>query len=492
MAALVVCALCALVLLKPQEFIHPLQALPLLYILFGLALVAIGLGVIWRKVRPAMAPQIPYVAAFFVWMILTTIIKRPDATMNAVIALAIVFAVFIILSLGLASRKGLQLFAATFVGCAMLVTWVAIVQGRSFHGCMIGAPEDYEGKGELTWDGRTCVDQTECRADGDPDANYRCELVGPLGTASVGSRVRYRGSLADPNELSLMIAISIPFAMALWQERSPKRAPAPDPKPAGPMIAPARRRLPVHISDRFLLRIMTFFRSIPTAALVGAIAYAIILAQSRGGLLVFLTVLGLYFIRKAGKWGVVAGCLLAPPMLLVGGRSGEEAEESAGERVGLLQEAFEFIRNTKGVGLGWGGFPDESSIGLTAHNSYVLAAAEAGIVGACLFGLCLYASLKVAIAIWFSHADRFDDHLKKLAPAVAIAIAGLLVGIVFLSWTYKDILYIVLGVSAALYGVARAQDPTFQVKVSLKEAALVCAGMMGLLGAVYIGTRLHG
>ncbi len=144
------------------------------------------------------------------------------------------------------------------------------------------------------------------------------------------------------------------------------------------------------------------------------------LSKSRSGLIVYLLVLGIYFVRRIGAWGLVAGCVVGPPLLFVGGRSGTEADESSDERAALLREAFEFIRNSKGTGLGLGGFPDESSIGLTAHNAYVLAAAEAGIVGYLLFGLAdLSRSSKVPYAIWFGAYDVDDRTFKRFATALA-------------------------------------------------------------------------
>ena len=57
-------------------------------------------------------------------------------------------------------------------------------------------------------------------------------------------------------------------------------------------------------------------------------------AKDRGQL-VFLTVLGVYFIRRFGvAKGLIAGALLGMPILLLGGRSGEEADSSAMERTG--------------------------------------------------------------------------------------------------------------------------------------------------------------
>jgi len=448
--------------------------------------VTIAVDVIWRRLRPAFAPHIPFVIAFFAWGILTTAVKRPDALEAQALNLAIVLGVFGIMAVGLASSFGIRAFAVTFLVCSLAVSGVAIKQGFSDYGCMLGAEDDWEGKGELEYDGRSCETVLDCRKDApSPDGNYRCERVGPWKTASIGGRVRYRGSLADPNELSLMTAMSIPLAFALFQRSRRKR----DEEEAS---TPKRRvQLPLLVSDKLLRRIVGAVRSIPVAVILAAIALVTVLSKSRSGLLVWLIVVGLYFVRRVGAWGVVAGCVVAPPMLLLGGRSGEEAEQSSDERLDLLREGFEFIRQTKGIGVGVQQFSDESSIGLTAHNSYVLAAAETGLVGMCLFGLAVYLAVKVPVVVWFRR-PRVDETVERFAPALAISLAGGMVGLLFLSWSYKDILYMLFGVSAALYGVARAQDPTLRVRLTLKETALVCLGMGGLLSVLYVGARVLG
>ena len=64
-----------------------------------------------------------------------------------------------------------------------------------------------------------------------------------------------------------------------------------------------------------------------------------------------------------------------------------------------------------------GGFPDESSIGLTAHNAYVLAAAETGLIGYLLFGIGIYLAVKVPYAIWFGSYE-IDPRLRRFAKTV--------------------------------------------------------------------------
>ncbi|MGK4005478.1 O-antigen ligase family protein [Sorangium sp. So ce1036] len=489
MAAWVVCALCALVIIKPQEFIPELAGIPLVHAAFGLTLLCVALDVVWRRLRPALAPQIVYALAFLAWAALTTALKRPAALEERGMQLATVAGIFVAIALAAASPRGLRLFAVLFVGCAVLTAAVAFVQAFEPYGCMLAAPDDWFGRGELEPDGRLCETSLDCRKDPPiPDGNYRCERPGPLRTSTIDGRVRYRGSLADPNELSLMAGMAIPFAIALGERPPRPRAPPRRRPPRRARPAPA---LPLLLTDRLLSRVAGALRALPVAAIIALIGAAVVLSRSRSGLIVYLAVLGLDFIRRSGVVGVVAACFVGPPMLLLGGRSGEEASESSEERVALLREAFAMIRRTKGIGVGAGQFGDESSFGLTAHNAYLLSAAETGLLGMCLFALVLYASLKVPLAIWLGDFE-VDPAVKQLAPAILVSLCGALIGIFFLSWAYKDILYMALGASAALYGAARAGDRRVSVRVSAKEVLLVCGGMFALLVALNILLRFVG
>lgn len=489
MAAWVVCALCALVIIKPQEFIPALSGIPLVHAAFGLTLLGVALDVVWRRLKPALAPQVVYALAFLAWAALTTAVKRPAAFEERGMQLATVAGIFVAVSLAAASPRGLRAFATLFVGCAVLTTTVAFMQAFEPYGCMLAAPDDWFGRGELEPDGRPCETSLDCREEPPiPDGNYRCERPGPLRTSTIDGRVRYRGSLADPNELSLMAGMAIPFAIALAERPS---RPRPPPRPRAPRRARPAPALPVLLTDRLLSRVAAALRALPVAAVVALIGATVVLSRSRSGLIVFLAVLGLDFIRRSGVVGVVVACFVGPPMLLLGGRSGEEASESAEERVALLREAFAMIRRTKGIGVGAGQFGDESSFGLTAHNAYMLSAAETGLLGMCLFALVLYASLKVPLAIWLGDFD-VDPVVRRLAPAIFVSLCGALIGIFFLSWAYKDILYMGLGASAALYGAARAGDRRVSVRVSAREVLLVCCGMFALLVALNILLRFVG
>jgi O-antigen ligase len=497
MAPWVVSILCALVILKPQEFVEALAGLPLIYVVFGAGVVLAFVDVIWKRIKPAMAPHIPWVLGFFLWAVITTAVKRPDALEKEATRIAIVAAVFLLIAIGASSSWGVRVFAATFLGCGLLVSIVALEQGLSPMGCMLAAPEDWEGRGELEYDGRACEDVLECKKDAPvEDGNYRCERVGPWKTSSIGGRIRYRGSLADPNELSLMAGMAVPFALAFTEgmrrrrdEPRPRRRASDPPVPPEPPRPAEKSRLPMLVSDGLLRKIGLLARSIPMLAVLALIGIVVVMSKSRTGVIVYLIVVGLYFIRRAGAWGVVAGFIVGPPMLLLGGRGGDEADASSTERVELLYEAFDMIRDTKGIGVGAGQFADESSIGLTAHNSYVLAAAEAGLIGMFLFCMATYLAVKVPFKIWFGRY-QVDSTITRFAPALAVSLCGAVAGIFFLSWSYKDVLYMMFGASAALYAAAKAQDPTVKVSLSFKEGFFVGVGTFVLLAVLFVVTRL--
>src|SRR5512141_1535862 len=103
MAAWVACALVALVLLKPQEFIPALSGLPLVHLAFAGALAAAAIDIIRGRLRLALAPQVPYLVAFLGWALLVTAVKRPDALGEQVVGLAIVLGMFTAVAVGCGS-----------------------------------------------------------------------------------------------------------------------------------------------------------------------------------------------------------------------------------------------------------------------------------------------------------------------------------------------------------------------------------------------------
>jgi len=338
-------------------------------------------------------------------------------------------------------------------------------QGYQPYTCVEIIPNTNNTKGNITEilcpivgpSGEPQDGQAKCVEAGQEGLAYVCEKPGLFGTFSVQGRVRYLGVLQDPNEVALATSMAVPFAFSFFEQ---KRS-----------------------FSRLLLLLATLL-------LVGVGAF---FTLSRGGQLVFATVLGAYFIKKYGyKLGLVIAAVMAAPLMLLGGRSGEEAEQSALERLEAAAEGIKMMLRYPIMGVGYGQFTQHHNI--TAHNAYILSAGELGFGGMCLFVTLLVISIKIPVAV-LQHDFAEDPEVakvKSLAMAMLTAFAGACLGIFFLSWTDHYVLWIHLGLSGALYSVARAKDPNFDVKLTRRDVAIAVAICVMMLIALFLQTKRKG
>ena len=429
-------ALLILILIKPQEFIPGLDAFPLLYGFLGMTVLGLIIDLKLGLTRLDPPPHWPYIAFFVPWSLVSLLINAGAGTLpKAAIDLLIVVILFFTLSLGQRSFRVYDTVSGALVMSSMFVAGVCFHQGFAPLACAIQSGSEQES---LRSDGRPCKNEDECsEGDAEPGASYRCERAGLFDTVSVGrGRVRYRGVLKDPNEVALTIAASLPW-----------------------LVVRTSRKQSI---GRFLTLIIA----------LGVVATTIIFSQSRGGILVLLAVIGTYSIQKFGWKGAMVGAILGAPMLLLGGRSGDEAKASSDERTEILVEGLNMVTRSPLYGVGWGQFTQHHT--LTAHNSYLLAVAELGVVGLVTFGFILYISLKIPILGMRRYANRPE---AKVAYASSLGLlasfAGIAIGIFFLSFTYHQVLWIYFGFSGGLYATIRRHDPSFEIKLSLAEKAAV-------------------
>jgi O-antigen ligase len=208
--------------------------------------------------------------------------------------------------------------------------------------------------------------------------------------------------------------------------------------------------------------------------------------QSRGGQLVFLTVFGVYFVRRFGvRKGLFVAVALALPILIFGGRSG--AEDSTMERTEAWWTGLHLFTASPVFGVGNGQFTEHYY--LTAHSSFILTAAEMGLPGMLLWTAIVYLALKIPIQALQARAAPVGE---SWALALLASITGLAVGSLFLSFAYKDALWIYVGLTGALFQAMRRHDPTFTVRFGLRDLAILGAVDLGLLVALvgYTGLKL--
>src|SRR5262249_14307281 len=140
-------------------------------------------------------------------------------------------------------------------------------------------------------------------------------------------------------------------------------------------------------------------------------------------------------------------------------------------------------------GVGVSGFVEHHFI--TAHNSYLLSAAEMGLPGFFLWSSVLYLSVKTLVLSLLRHSGRPEARVATTwAMALLASFCGLFVGIFFLSFSYHVVLFIYLGLAGAFYQACRRHDPGFVVRYSLFEMGALIAGNILIIGMIFVYSRL--
>jgi hypothetical protein len=447
-------------LVRPQEFVPALQPLSLLNLCTAVAVLGIVVELALDSGRRTpWTPQLPWLAAFIGWCFLVTL-RRVGAEGASIVWEFVGLSAIFMLVVAFAARSFARwrALAALLVAVGAFLSCTCIHQAQQPAQCIAIDTSSFEGErsGEGEPDGRECDNAYVCERDGKQRVSYACEKVGLFDTFTEGRRVRWRGTLGDPNELALALGAFMPLSLA---------------------FASTSRR--------------AWTRAAAAAALALSLI-TVVLSGSRGGQLVVLTVFAVYFVRRYGLRGAIGAAALALPVVLLGGRSGEEADSSSLERIDLLYEGMDMIRDYPILGVGTGQFTDHAFNGMTAHNSYVLAAAELGLPGSVLWMMLVYTSMKIPWVVAMRPPPELDPRVRAFALALVVAFAGMLVGVFFLSFCYKAILFVFFGMSGALYGLVRRACAEFDVRVSLREVARVAAIDAAVLVFVLIYSHVKG
>jgi hypothetical protein len=449
-----------LIYVRPQEYFGPLRAVPFLYLCFGLWLLGMVIDLRIGNVRWRKTPQLWLVLVFFVYAVITALVRGPAEAAKPLTTLAVCVSLYLGIAHAVQSFRALELVSGVVLAVVLFVCGVGAEQGFASRGCVVIDESTPSDTASGRYDGRPCETSRTCyQGDAEPDAEYMCERIGLFGTTSIGQgRVRYRGTLQDPNELALAGGAGLPLAFALGRKR----------------------------------RSLT--RSVLTVLTLGLVGLCAVLTESRGGQLVFLAVLAVFFVKRFGYGGLAVGGVLAVPLLLLGGRSGEEASSSTLERIDCWAEALSMWRSHPLTGVGLGHFTDYHY--MTAHNSYLLTLAELGFPGMLLFTGILYLSAKIPIEILrrFPRPRRGQPEdeavvARRWAMTYLAAFAGLAVGIFFLSFSYHYVLWIYLGLAGALYSAVRSHAPWFRVRLRALDGVALVLIDSAIIALVYLYTH---
>lgn len=439
------------ILVRPQEFLPLLQRVPFLHLFTALAVLGWVIDVRLRRLLPVATPGFPWAVAFLIWSIITVAAVVPDLLIRKIIELAILFALYGTIAHGVQRFRTFQQLAGVLAASCLFIALVCFHQGLAPKQC-VGGQERSEAGG--TPDGRICETALTCSMNVPEEAvglEYRCEHVGMFGTYSLEERVRYRGELQDPNEVALAINAG---ALSL-------------------LVAFLRRK------SHLLMR----------AACVGGIVIVLItdfFTQSRGGQVGALLVFFIYLLRRYGVYALAPAAVLALPVLLLGGRSGENADASTQLRYEAWATGLNMFKASPIFGVGHGQFVEHHY--LTAHNSFVLTVAELGLPGFFIFVCMIYLTLKTLIVGLIQLKDvKGAESAEVWGMALLASFAGILFQSNTLSFAYHSVLWIFFGLVGAWTGAIRHHRPDFQMKLTWRDLAIIAAGCLFFL---FIGLPL--
>jgi O-antigen ligase len=279
---------------------------------------------------------------------------------------------------------------------------------------------------------------------------------------NVTVRLRYTGIYNDPNDFCLVLAVGALVSLScLMRKRSG-----------------ARRVV-------WLLPLALF-------------GFAILLTQSRGGLVGLAVGLLLVLRHRVGWRKAVLICGLALPLVavVIGGRmahfspADQEDEGSAQSRIALWSNGVLAIRQHPLFGVGSNYFEEEVGDKHVAHNSFVHSTAELGLLGGLFFTGVVYLSLRL---LWRSSARGVrvvDRELAYLRPYVLAMVACYAVGLFFLSRCYVAPTYLIFGLALVFARLCKTEPRLPPLRFNLRLFRRLALVEVGMLVFVYAIVRI--
>lgn len=271
-------------------------------------------------------------------------------------------------------------------------------------------------------------------------------------------RMQATGIFGDPNDLSMIIVAGIVICVAVF---------------LNPSLG----------FVRFLF-----------AAPIGFFVYALLLTQSRGGLLALLAACGGLFYARFGafKAGILLALTAPAIFALASVRQGDIGGAVTGgtgaHRAELWSEGLQRIKAAPLFGIGYGKYGEE--MGQVAHNSFVEALAELGLIGGVWF-LGLFGCLGLSLYQMREHrAEISDQRLRHLFPYIVALLAAYSVSMMSLSRNYALPTYLIAGLAAVYVSQSRPLTSLPPQYLSNKLIVQIFAGSIGFLGFIYLYINL--
>jgi len=293
-------------------------------------------------------------------------------------------------------------------------------------------------------------------------------------------RVKAYGIFDDPNDLGLTLVVAMPLLL-MW--------------------ITARHGMGMRII---------------ATGLLGLFGYALYLTDSRGGQLALVVMGFTYFYKRFGKaMSVLLGVGLLMGVMTFGSarmQSIGDDPSGAGRRE-VWSEGLTLLKHHPPInavfGVGWNLFGEYAEEGKTAHNSYLLAVCEMGLVGLFFYLGLLYLPMRDLHRLTQANVpeELTEDELRTfqgdqaLARALIASVIGFAAASFFLSRTYNQVPYVLIGMCAVLARLSKT-DPVTSAALPAEEPEnamydfhgrdfrRVAAGTLSVVPLIYVLCRV--
>jgi hypothetical protein len=375
-----------------------------------------------------------------------------------------------LVSITVTSLSRLRALCWVLVAVMTFIAAIAIPQHSGQLQCY-----HYKLNGELNYseqtDGRPCAGAADCfdvpkgeeylREEG-----WACERSGTWGLATVLERIHYVGNLTDPNALAqaLVMATALALGLLTWPRRGRRDDGSPE-----------ERGRSVALLERPLL-----------LAAVVVLSIAVVFAASRAAQVAQALVFLCFFYVRFGLGGIVLAVIGSAPVVMISNRNAAEAAYSTLTRLFTYMNGYDALWQHPLFGVGFANYEKISFI--NAHNSFIQAITETGLVGGALYllGIYLAAKLLVGVALWRGEEDDFElKELRHVARTLLAMLVGVVSCVFFLSLAFDVMWLFPVGVIAAFHRVVRDQLPDYELRLGGWELlAVLIAG--ALLPAAFL------
>lgn len=287
-------------------------------------------------------------------------------------------------------------------------------------------------------------------------------------------RLRGMGEIHDPNDFAQVIVCTIPLLFFFWKKK--------------------------HTLWNFFVVLVP----------IGLLLWGDYLTHSRGSILALLAIVIVAARRKIGTIpAVILAVILFSSASALHFAGGREISTSAGEdRTALWGEGLQLLKTHPLFGVGFGDMPEYT--GLTAHNTIVVCAAELGLFGLYFWSMFLFPSLKDAVTlasdrevkegvpiqvpkappyapVAMQPAPLDKEEINRLGRIMVLSFTGFLVAGWFLSRAYVLTLFLLGGMTEALYQMALQREMVPQrmgLPKVLRYSGIMAVGLVILMWIV--------